>query len=462
LHSNTSSLKSTRTPDAANAAGNETIVALATPPGRGGIAVVRLSGSSVEQLAIELMGNLPRPRQASLRNFRQQDGSIIDQGLGLYFPAPGSYTGESVLELHTHGSPVVVQMLIRRCLDLGARMARPGEFSERAFLSGQLDLAQAEAVADLIESSTEIAARSALNALRGEFSRQVHHLADNLTRLRIYVEAAMDFPEEEIDFLADQQIIQQLEDLQSEFATLRRSMGQGKLLRDGLRVVLTGVPNAGKSSLLNLLSREQRAIVSDIPGTTRDVLEQYLDLDGLPVLLVDTAGIRHSTDAIEVEGVRRAREQQQQADLVLLVTDINQPDAENAEKLRSELPGVPVVTVYNKIDLSTKGAGVKDDSIFLSALTGEGLNGLVEYLKTAAGYRATDSSQFIARQRHIDALDRAKQHLDSGVDQLKQYHAGELLAEELKLGHAALGEITGEVSSDDLLGLIFSTFCIGK
>jgi tRNA modification GTPase len=445
-----------------NTAVADTIVAPATPAGRGGIAIVRLSGPLAEQISRDLTGRLPAPRLATLCVFKQRDGIAIDRGLVVYFPAPNSYTGESVLELQTHGSPIVVQMLMRRCLELGARMARPGEFSERAFLSGQLDLAQAEAVADLIESGTEAAAHSAFNALQGDFSRRVHQLVGNLTQLRIYVEAAMDFPDEEIDFLADQQVIEQLTSLQREFASLRRSMRQGKLLRDGLRVVLTGAPNAGKSSLLNLMTREQRAIVSDIPGTTRDVLEQHLDLDGLPVVLIDTAGIRYSADAIEVEGVRRAREQQQKADLVLLVSDLNQPALESAESLRKDLAGIPVVTVFNKIDLSGRSAEVTEDAIYLSALTGEGLDGLISYLQKTAGYRLTDSSQFIARQRHIDALDRAKQHLDRGVEQLQQFQAGELLAEELKFGQDALGEITGAVSSDDLLGLIFGSFCIGK
>ena len=462
MRSNTSLPKNTKTPDPDDPQGNDTIVAPATPPGRGGIAIVRLSGPLCEQIAIALTGVLANPRVASRCGFARDDGSAMDHGLSIYFPAPNSYTGESVLELHTHGSPVVVQMVIQRCLQLGARMARPGEFSERAFLSGQLDLAQAESVADLIASGTEAAARSAVNALQGEFSRHVHSLVDNLTRLRIYVEAAIDFPDEEIDFLADQQVIQQLEGLQLTFAELRRSMGQGRLLRDGLRVVLTGAPNAGKSSLLNLLAKEQRAIVSEIPGTTSDVLEQHLDFDGLPVLLVDTAGIREAIDSIEEEGVRRARAQQQLADLIVLVADHSAPIGENAESIQKSMPDIPIVTVYNKIDLSGKVAEVIEDEIYLSALTGEGVQGLVEKLKQVAGYRGVDSSQFIARQRHIDVLDRAKLHLDQGVDQLTQFQAGELLAEELKLAQQALGEITGEVTSDDLLGLIFSSFCIGK
>ena len=382
----------------------------------------------------------------------------IDHGLVLYFPSPNSYTGEDVVELHGHGSPVVTKMLIARCLALGARMARPGEFSERAFLSGQLDLVQAEAVADLIESSTEAAARSSMNALQGKFSDEVYQLVEQVTHLRIYVEAALDFPDEEIDFLADQQVVNQLEALQQTFSKMRQSMRRGKLLRDGLMVVLTGAPNAGKSSLLNLLSQEQRAIVTDIPGTTRDVLEQHIEIDGLPVVLVDTAGIRESEDVIEVEGVRRALEARKQADLVLEVVEVSSQE-ENKEVDSQQMP---TLTVYNKIDLYPHSPQPRENAVYLSALTGEGLEALTEAIKGFAGYRSSDDNQYIARQRHIDALERAQQHLDEGIVQLKQFQAGELLAEELRLAQGALGEITGAVTSDDLLGLIFSSFCIGK
>ncbi|MGI9318121.1 MAG: tRNA uridine-5-carboxymethylaminomethyl(34) synthesis GTPase MnmE [bacterium] len=460
--SNTSLQKSTRTPEQQVESGNETIVALATPAGRGGIAIVRLSGSLAKEIAVAITGTVPRPRQAHLCEFKDQDGGAIDRGLALYFETPNSYTGEAVLELHAHGSPVVSELLVRRCLELGCRMARPGEFSERAFLSGQLDLAQAEAVADLIESSTESAARSAIRSLQGAFSERIYQLVEGLTHLRIYVEASIDFPEEEIDFLNQSEVKAQLSSLQNDFSELRKVVRQGKLLRDGLKVVLSGVPNAGKSSLLNLLSREQRAIVSDIPGTTRDVLEQHLELDGLPVVLLDTAGIRDSTDSIEAEGVRRAREAQQSADLVLQIIDSSQSDEGIVDNALDLPNGVQVLTVYNKIDLSGKPASIQEDAVFLSALTGEGLDLLVDYLKRVAGYRETDSSQFIARQRHIDALDRARAHLETGVAQLVQYQAGELLAEELRLAQQALGEITGEVTSDELLGRIFGSFCIGK
>ena len=384
---------------------------------------------------------------------------MIDEGVAIYYAAPNSYTGEEVVELQGHGSPVVIDMLLRRCLELGARLARPGEFSQRAFLDGKMDLAQAEAVADLIESGTREAARSAMNALRGVFSERVSMLAEGLTGLRMYVEAAIDFPEEEIDFLADGEVTGRLESLESDFNRLRAEMRRGRLLRDGLRVVLSGAPNAGKSSLLNHLLREQRAIVSDIPGTTRDVLEQYLDLDGLPVMLVDTAGIRESGDAIEVEGVRRAKLAREEADLVLNIVDVSAPVDD--WPVTSD-GGAPGLTVYNKIDRSGHVPGVDDGSIYLSAKTGEGVDLLVQRIKRFAGYREAEATGFIARQRHIDALDRAHRHLNQGIAQMAAYHAGELLAEELRLSQRALGEITGEVSSDDLLGRIFSSFCIGK
>ncbi len=454
------------------------IVAVATPPGRGGISIVRLSGGGIPALCKTLTGALPAPRYATLCDFRDHGGAAIDRGLALYFPAPRSYTGEHTLELHGHGSPVVMKMLIRRCLELGAALARPGEFSERAFLNGRLDLAQAEAVADLIESGTEAAARSAMHSLQGEFSARIHDLVGELTELRVFVEAAIDFPEEEIDFLADDRVMARLERLQQHFARLRASATQGKLLRDGLKVVLTGPPNAGKSSLLNALTRQPRAIVSAIPGTTRDVLDQFIELDGLPVELVDTAGIRDGADEIEVEGVRRARAAARRADLILLVIDDAGAAEAEVERLLEHAGGVdenaddfadadggiraPVCLVRNKIDLSGRPAGRAGEGVALSALTGDGLDALTALIKQRAGFRDSEDNRFIARQRHLDALRRAAHRLDAGVEQLATHRAGELLAEELSACQRILGEITGEVGSDDLLGLIFASFCVGK
>ena len=433
-------------------------------------------------MARNLVGQCPKPRFAAYADFRDSDNSAIDSGIALFFAAPNSYTGENVLELQGHGSPVVMQMLVRRCLQLGARLARPGEFSERAFLNGRLDLTQAEAIADLIESSTESAARSALKSLQGGFSEKVNELADAVTQLRIFVEAALDFPDEEIDFLADGKIVEQLENLSLLFKSLRELVKQGRLLRDGLKVVLTGLPNAGKSSLLNALSNQDRAIVSTIPGTTRDVLDQIIEIDGLPIAVIDTAGIRETTNEIEAEGVRRALHAQQQADLIILVVDdTNTDDVQAALLLETLLGGqrqsVPVLLVRNKIDLTqrmvqssenaaseneTQENETQENEIYISALTGEGLWALKEKIKRIAGFRQTDDSQFLARQRHVDALRRAEGYLHSGLEQQSNFRAGELLADDLSACQKALGEITGEVTSDDLLGMIFNSFCIGK
>jgi len=487
--------------------GEDDIVAVATPPGRGGISIVRLSGPGVAALARELTGALPRPRYATFCDFTAADGEVIDRGLALYFPAPGSYTGEHALELHGHGSPVVMKMLLRRCMELGARLARPGEFSERAFLNGSIDLAQAEAVADLIESATEAAARSAMRSLQGEFSARIRAQVSALTELRVFVEAAIDFPDEEIDFLADERVRERLRDLQQRIGQLRDSARHGRLLRDGLKVALAGPPNAGKSSLLNALARSPRAIVSATPGTTRDVIEQSVDLDGLAVQLIDTAGLRAAGDAIEAEGVRRALAAQRDADLILLVVDDAVATDGEVARLREQIgdnfaggagagagesTAAPVCLVRNKIDLSGRlagviygdgaddgdgdgagagddrdGAGAGDDgdgadAIAVSALNGDGLNDLLAVIKARAGFRDSEDNAFIARQRHLDALTRAAERLDAGAAQLTVNRAGELLAEDLAAAQRILGEITGEVTTDDLLGQIFASFCIGK
>ena len=436
---------------------DDTIVAPATPPGTGGVAIVRVSGPLVESIARSMLGSLPEPRTATLRYFRDRSGEPIDTGLALYFPAPASFTGESVLEFHGHGGPMVTSMLVDAIVDGGARRAEPGEFSRRAFLNGKLDLAQAEAVVDLISSGTERAARAALRSLTGAFSRAVNALAEQLTALRIYVEAAIDFPEEEIDFLSDAALQQRLEACATNFDTLLASASQGRVLRDGFQVVIVGKPNAGKSSLLNLLSGQEAAIVTEVAGTTRDILREQIDIDGLAVELVDTAGLRNDPDRIEAEGIRRARAALNSADAVLWIQDAT----DSEQTLREDLPkDVPVTVVHNKIDVSGQLAGLRDGEVWLSAKTGEGFDALRHRIRELAGYEGEGA--FTARRRHIEALQAAAEHFATGRRALEESRAGELLAEELRLSQQALGSITGEVSADELLGRIFSEFCIGK
>jgi tRNA modification GTPase len=443
----------------------DTIAAVATAPGRGGIGIVRVSGPGVTAVATAMLGAVPAPRQAVFRHFRDGAGAPLDDGLALYFPAPASFTGEDVLELHGHGGPVVLDMVLARVFELGARAARPGEFSERAFLNGKLDLAQAEAVADLIDAGSEAAARGALRSLEGEFSRRVHALTEALVQLRMVVEAAIDFPEEEIDFLADARVASDLAGIGADLEALLGSTRQGVLLHDGLTVVIAGAPNAGKSSLLNALAQSDSAIVSPIPGTTRDVLKERIHLDGMPLHIVDTAGLRDARDEIESEGIRRAQLQLARADHVLLVIDdtAGEPPAE----VLAHLPaGLARTLVRNKIDLSGRAPGVREQGgateIALSARTGAGLELLRTHLKRSAGLQTAGEGTFMARRRHLDALQRARQHLINGRDRLQRDRAGELLAEELRQAQHALGEITGEFTPEDLLGRIFSTFCIGK
>jgi len=447
-------------------AAQETIAAIATPPGFGGVGIVRISGPLAPDIAQGLMGCVPSPRLATFAGFRAKDGEAIDGGISLYFPAPASFTGEHVLELHGHGGPVVMDLLLRRALELGARPARPGEFSERAFLNGKLDLAQAEAVADLIESTTEVAARLASRALRGALSRRVNGLLEGLVRLRTFVEAAIDFPEDEVDFIADSQVGADLRDLIADARNLVTSADQGRLVREGINLVIAGPPNAGKSSLLNALSGTDVAIVTDIPGTTRDILRQEIQIDGLPLHIIDTAGLRHARDPIEREGVQRAQAQIQQADHVLWVFD-GHADPEHASYDPSVLPNrVPVTFIRNKIDLTRTAPHLTDTAfgmqIALSARTGEGMDALRDHLKTASGFSGPGEGEFIARRRHLDALGRALEHLVSAARVLETTVASELVAEDLRQAQRALGEITGEFSSEDLLGRIFSSFCIGK
>lgn len=450
----------------------DTIAAVATATGRGGVGIIRVSGPRARAMAITLGGREPKPRYAHYGPLFADNGDVLDEGLLLFFPGPHSFTGEDVLELQGHGGPVVLDMLLRRCLQLGARMARPGEFSERAFLNDKLDLAQAEAIADLIEASSEQAARNALRSLQGEFSRRVHALTEKLIELRIYVEAAIDFPEEEIDFLADGHVLSQLDAVRQELAGVLREAGQGALLRDGMTVVIAGRPNAGKSSLLNALAGREAAIVTDIAGTTRDVLREHIHIDGMPLHVVDTAGLRDTHDQVERIGVERALKAIGEADRILLVVDSTAPEADDPFALWPEFleqrPDPHKVTlIRNKADLSGETVGLETCvdghvTLTLSARGLEGLDLLREHLKACMGYEQTSEGSFSARSRHLQALQQASASLEHGRSQLTVLGAGELLAEDLRMAQQALGEITGAFTPDDLLGRIFSSFCIGK
>jgi tRNA modification GTPase len=445
---------------------HDTIVAAATPPGSGGIAIVRISGPDAPQIARRMLGLLPPPRTATLGKFSDATGNSIDTGIALFFPAPDSFTGEHVLELQGHGGPVPVAGLIGAAIALGARRAAAGEFTQRAFLNDKLDLVQAEAIADLIGSGSRQAARAALRSLSGEFSAAVDALQERLIRLRLHVEAAIDFPEEEIDFLADADLRKAITRCAGAFAELGRRARSGRVLRDGYRMVIVGRPNAGKSSLLNLLSGEDTAIVTEVAGTTRDILRERIDIDGLAVELVDTAGLRENPDVIEAEGIRRARDAIKSADAVLWIQDATSPPDEQQRFADENLPtDVPVLVVRNKVDLSGEPPGPADAGggvIRVSAKTAVGVEALRVAIRELAGYRDLGEGAFTARSRHVEALQRAVTHFDAGVAALEESKAGELLAEELRLAQQALGEISGAISSDDLLGRIFSEFCIGK
>lgn len=449
----------------------DTIAALATPPGRGGVGIIRVSGPACRAIAEAVIGHCPAPRHARYGTFLGAEGQVIDEGIALFFPGPHSFTGEDVLELQGHGGPVLMDMLLERCVTLGARLARPGEFSERAFLNDKLDLAQAEAIADLIDASSRAAAENALRSLQGAFSERVAALVDSLIELRMYVEAAIDFPEEEIDFLADGHVAGKLAAIRDALETVRRSASQGALLREGMNVVIAGRPNAGKSSLLNALTEQDTAIVTDIAGTTRDVLREHIHLDGMPLHVIDTAGLRDTPDAVERIGVQRAWEEIEKADRVLLLVDAATTQATDPMAIWPEFvsrladPG-RLTLVRNKIDTLGEAAGIDLSTtppvIRLSAKTGAGVDNLKDHLKSVMGYSATTEGRFSARRRHLDALERAGEALDNGAAQLEGMGAGELLAEDLRAAQQALGEITGEFSADDLLGKIFGEFCIGK
>ena len=454
----------------------DTIIAQATAPGRGGVGIVRVSGPKASAIAEALVPCALTPRLATYTPFVDINQSVIDQGIALFFKGPNSFTGEDVLELQGHGGQVVMDMLIDAVLATGhARLANPGEFSEQAFLNDKLDLAQAEAIADLIDASSKQAAKSALRSLQGEFSTQIQTLSDQIVHLRMYVEAAIDFPEEEIDFLSDGKVSGDLSAIMESLTKVREQAKQGTLLREGMQVVIAGRPNAGKSSLLNALAGRDSAIVTDIAGTTRDVLKEHIHIDGMPVHIIDTAGLRESPDKVEQIGIERAWQAINEADHVLFVVDSTSTSIIDPYEIWPEfmarLPqGIPVTVVRNKADLSTLDIGQSTVAtehgeisvINLSAKQGSGVDTLKTHLAKTMGFDTTTEGQFIARRRHIDALDQAYSYVSTGEQQLHDAMAGELLAEELRLAHQALCEITGEFTSDDLLGKIFSSFCIGK
>lgn len=443
----------------------DTIVAIATPPGRGGVGIVRISGTKAYEIASQIANKKDlEPRQAIFSCFRSIDQQIVDQGLIVYFKAPHSFTGEDVIELHAHGSPFVLDVLVKTCITLGARIARPGEFSERAFLNDKIDLTQAEAIADLIQASSETAARMALNTLQGEFSNKINRLNEEIIHLRLYVEAAIDFPDEEIDFLSDGKVEALLIKVIDQLQIIRSQANQGAIIREGLSIVIAGKPNAGKSTLINLLAGRDVAIVTEIPGTTRDVMREHILLDEIPLHIVDTAGLRKSSDLVEQEGIKRAWNELKKADCVLYLVDLSDTDTDTVllNEIKDYLdPNTPVITVFNKTDKVPKIQQKSGNEIFLSAKEGTGVEDLKEAIKKVVGYQPTEG-HFLARRRHLQALDEAKRLLDIGLVQLQNNKAGELLAEDLRLAHQVLGEITGEFSSDDLLGKIFSSFCIGK
>ena len=450
----------------------DTIVAQATAPGRGGVGIIRVSGSLSTHVAEKILGKCPKPRYAEYLSFNSLAGTQLDQGIALFFNNPHSFTGEDVLELQGHGGPVVIDMLLKEiCQIEGVRLAQPGEFSERAFLNDKMDLTQAEAIADLINATSEQAAKSALHSLQGDFSKHIHTLVEKVIHLRMYVEAAIDFPDEEIDFLSDGKVAGDLAAIITQLDEVRQQAKQGSIMREGMRVVIAGRPNAGKSSLLNALAGREAAIVTDIAGTTRDVLREHIHIDGMPLHIIDTAGLRESPDKVEQIGIERAWDEIRQADHVLFMvdgTDTTETDPMQIwPEFMQQLPdGMKVTVIRNKIDLSDEAVNLdkagQHPLLRLSAKSTEGVDLLREHLKECIGFTGATEGGFMARRRHLDALERAAEHLDIGQTQLEMHVAGEILAEELRLTQQHLNEITGEFSSDDLLGKIFSSFCIGK
>lgn len=463
-----------------------TIAAQATAPGRGGVGIIRVSGPEAKNVAEVILGKMPEVRKAEYLpfydNYLINKTQVLDQGIALFFKAPNSFTGEDVIEFQGHGGPVILDMLLKAILAIpNVIMAKPGEFSEQAFLNNKLDLTQAEAIADLINSSSEQAARSALHSLQGDFSKLVNNMVESIIHLRMYVEAAIDFPEEEIDFLADKKVVTDLKTIISQVEAVRKQAQQGCIIREGMRVVIAGKPNAGKSSLLNVLSGKQSAIVTSIAGTTRDVLAEQIHIDGMPLHIIDTAGLRDSNDVVEQIGIERAWQEINQADRVLLMVDASQDHhiLEDEQDIKDYYPeffeklpeNIGLTLIRNKADVNnvktgstefTDNNGKHHSIVTLSAKTGEGVNSLKEHLKAIMGYQGSTEGSFMARRRHLVALENTHQHLLTGLEQLESYVAGEILAEELRICQQELDQITGEFTSDDLLGKIFSSFCIGK
>ena len=448
----------------------DTIAAVATAPGRGGVGIVRVSGPKSTEIANKILHHLPTPRLADFTGFYSLDNELLDQGIALFFPNPNSFTGEDVLELQGHGGPVILDLLLSEVIKAGARLARPGEFSERAFLNDKLDLAQAEAIADLIEASTSHAAKQAINSLKGDFSTKIDHLVEQLIHLRMYVESAIDFPEEEIDFLSDGKVASSLNRILEQVNAVLHTAQQGALIKEGVKVVIAGRPNAGKSSLLNALAGRDAAIVTDVAGTTRDVLREHINIDGMPLHIIDTAGLRESPDQVEKLGIERAWKEIGSADRILLVIDTGDADQIQVqshwkELFENEFTQGKLTVLYNKIDETDFKIPKKTSNfveIAISAKSGQGLDSLRHHLKKAMGFEGTPEGGFSARRRHIVAIEAAKKYLVTGKQQLEEYGAGELLAEDLQQAQNALSEITGKFTSDDLLGKIFSSFCIGK
>ncbi len=459
-----------------------TIAAQATAPGRGGVGIIRVSGPEAQNIAQAILGKVPEVRKAEYLSFLDGDKNVLDQGIALFFKAPNSFTGEDVIEFQGHGGPVILDMLLKTIIaQPRVIMAKPGEFSEQAFLNDKLDLTQAEAIADLINSSSEQAARSALHSLQGDFSKLIHQMVESIIHLRMYVEAAIDFPEEDIDFLADKKVVTDLKSIISQVEDVRKQAQQGSIIREGMRVVIAGRPNAGKSSLLNALSGKESAIVTDIAGTTRDVLAEQIDIDGMPLHIIDTAGLRDSNDVVEQIGIERAWQEINQADRILLMVDATEDHSvlEDEQDIKSYYPeffeklpeNIGLTLVRNKADMANTqtgfsefkdNAGKQHSIVTLSAKTGDGVDSLKEHLKAIMGYQGSTEGGFMARRRHLVALENTHQHLLTGLDQLESYVAGEILAEELRICQQELDQITGEFTSDDLLSKIFSSFCIGK